>query len=191
MPFLVGKRLAIDLSSGIFAHAFLFIAGDHAFTGGIVAGFSKVFSFPLYLLILDAHLDLFASQDVSFPVHRGNFLAHLLRREGFPEDRLLVCSDIHAWPDIRKKLEQVPPGFLYLSWDVDFGFPEVACFPSGISSEHLEGLFADTAWLLSRKGLRLIGVDLVEFNHERMVDSRALALRISRFLFPLFEREEV
>jgi arginase family enzyme len=186
-PFLVGKRIATCLAPRVFAYPFLFIGQDHALTGGVVAGLMRRTSVLPYLLVLDAHLDLFASREVSFPIHRGNFLAYLLRREGFPEDRLFVCSSFGEWSEIRRQLFALPPGFLYLSWDVDFGFPEIAHFPSGVTSEHLEEIFADLALLSGRQGFRFLGGDLVELDHRKVVDPLSMASRVSSCLRPIFE----
>ncbi|MEN3203761.1 MAG: hypothetical protein ABDK87_08590, partial [Atribacterota bacterium] len=48
-PFLVGKRVATSLIPRVFAHPFLCIAEDHAFTGGVVAGLRRIWSFFPYL----------------------------------------------------------------------------------------------------------------------------------------------
>ncbi|WP_427366089.1 hypothetical protein [Candidatus Caldatribacterium saccharofermentans] len=186
-PFLVGKRVAAYLAPRVFAYPLFFVGQDHALTGGVVAGLIRRTSVLPYLLVLDAHLDLFASCEVSFPIHRGNFLAYLLRREGFPEDRLFVCSNFKEWPKIRDRLFALPPGFFYLSWDVDFGFPEVAHFPSGATSEHLEEVFADLALLSGQQGFRLLGGDLVELDHRKVTDPFSLASRISSCLRPIFK----
>ncbi|MGQ9623361.1 MAG: hypothetical protein ACUVTO_08050 [Candidatus Caldatribacteriaceae bacterium] len=185
-PFLEGKRLSFVLAPWVFARPFLFVAEDHAFTGGVVAGFRRVLSFVPYLLVLDAHLDLFDPRDSSSFIHRGNFLAYLLRRERFPEERIFVCSSLDAWLLIHRALRSVPSGLLYLSWDVDFGLPEVAHFSSGLSFERLEGLFRDLASLLVQGNVRLLGMDLVELSDRKVLHPVSLAFRMARFLLPLF-----
>jgi len=186
-PFLGGKRLSFVLSPWAFARPFLFVAEDHAFTGGVVAGFRRAFSLVPYLLVLDAHLDLFDSWNSPSFVHRGNFLAYLLRWERFPEDRIFVCSSLDAWLLIHRVLGSVSSGFLYLSWDVDFGLPGVAHFPSDVSFEHLGGLFKDLASLLARGNVRLLGMDLVELSDRKVLHPVSLAFQVARFLSPLFK----
>lgn len=189
-PFLLGKRVAASLVPRVFAYPFLCIAKDHAFTGGFVAGLVRSLSLFPYLLVLDAHLDLFAAKDPSFPVHRGNFLAYLLEREKFPEDRLFVCSDIAAFSEFEEKVASLSPGLFYLSWDMDFGFPEVAYFPGRTPCVHLEDLFARLAMCCRRGNLRFLGGDLVELNPQKIQDPFGLALRVSRCLAPFFAEEE-
>ncbi len=190
VPFLVGKRVALDFLPGNFARPFVFVAQDHAFTGGVIAGLIQTFSFFPYLLVLDAHLDLFSSCEASFPIHRGNFLAYLLKRGKFPEDRLLVCSDIEAFDELVQRLSTASPGPLYLSWDVDFGFPEVACFPGKAFWTRLEEFFSALAFHLRKQGLRFFGGDLVELDPGKIHDPLELALRVFRCLLPLLREEE-
>lgn len=189
-PFLVGKRVAANLVPRVFAYPFLCIARDHAFTGGFVAGLVRSLSLFPYLFILDAHLDLFSSPNPSFPIHRGNFLAYLLEREKFPEDRIFVCSDVAAFRELEEKIPTLPPGLFYLSWDVDFGFPEVAYFPGRAPCTHLEDLFARLATACRRGNLRFLGGDLVELNPQKIRDPFGLAFRVSRCLAPFFAEEE-
>lgn len=188
-PFFLGKQVASCLLPRVFARPFLFVAEDHAFTGGMVAGILRKLSSPLYLLVLDAHLDLFASPSVSFPIHRGNFLTYLLRREGFPEERLCVCSSVEDLDDLEARWSPSSPGLLYLSWDVDFGLPEVAYFPGKTPCTSLEACFARLAHVLRKWGFRFFGGDLVEFDPRKMRDPLGIARRISRCLLLLFSRE--
>ncbi len=187
-PFLEGKRLSFALSPLAFAHSFLFVAEDHAFTGGVVAGFRRVLSLVPYLVVFDAHLDLFDSQHISSLVHRGNFLACLMRWERFPEDHIFVCSSPGTWLEIHRALGNIPSGLLYLSWDVDFGLPEVAHFPSDVSFEHPGELFRNLASLLSRGNMRLLGMDLVELDDRKVLHPASLAFRVARSLSPFFEK---
>lgn len=189
-PFLVGKRVAMSLIPRVFAYPFLCIAEDHAFTGGVVAGLRRVWSFFPYLCVLDAHLDLFSSSSLSFPIHRGNFLAYLLEREKFPEDRLLVCSDVAFLRALEEQIATLSPGLLYLSWDIDFGFPEVAHFPGKAVHGCLEDFFTRLALCCRKSNLRFLGGDLVELNPRKVKDPYGLARQVSRCLVPFFMEEE-
>ncbi|MCS7242195.1 MAG: arginase family protein [Candidatus Caldatribacterium sp.] len=189
-PFLVGKRVALALVPKVFAYPFFCIAQDHAFTGGFVAGLVRSLSLFPYLFVLDAHLDLFSLPTPSFPVHRGNFLAYLLERERFPEDRLFVCSDGATFRELGKRIATLPPGLFYLSWDVDFGFPEVAYFPGKVPCACLEELFANFAACCRERKFRFLGGDLVELNPKSIRDPLGFAFRVSRCLAPFFMEEE-
>ncbi|MBC7217448.1 MAG: hypothetical protein H5U36_04665 [Candidatus Caldatribacterium sp.] len=188
--FFAGKRAAATLLPRISVCPFLCVAESHAFTGGMVAGLVENLSFPPYLFVLDAHLDLFSSPQVSFPIHRGNFLAYLLKRKGFPEDHLFVCSDIEALKELEEKLRVLPPRPFYLSWDVDFGFPEVAYFPGRVPSACLEDFFLRLALCCRRRGFHFLGGDLVELNPWKIQSPSSFALRVARYLLPFFREEE-
>gem|GEM_PF-2246390 len=140
---------------------FLLFSEDHALTGGVYEMLH--FFFPrkeLFLLVLDAHLDIFPHDHSPHEVHRGNFLLHLLKKGSLPESRLLVFSP-------RENLEifaHLPRGFYYLSWDIDFGFPQYAHFPTEktMTFSRLKTVFSQLSQVLKRPGCILVGMDIVE-----------------------------
>ncbi|MCX7668005.1 MAG: arginase family protein [Atribacterota bacterium] len=145
----------------------LFLAENHAFTAlayrHIVARFPQQ---KLFLLILDTHLDVFSHQGDLETIHRGNFLHHLLKNGIVEEDRLFVPSLHNPIASLRESLSQFGEGLYYLSWDLDFGLPQYACFPSPLhlTFPDLREIFRLLGGHFRKQKRYLVGMDIVEMN---------------------------
>ncbi|MEN3203343.1 MAG: hypothetical protein ABDK87_06385, partial [Atribacterota bacterium] len=90
---------------------------------------------------------------------------------------------------LEERIAALSPGLLYLSWDMDFGFPEVAHFPGKAVHGCLEDFFARLALCCRKNGLRFLGGDLVELNPRKVKDPYELARQVSRCLVPFLAKE--
>lgn len=163
----------------------LFLAENHAFTAcayqGIVSRFSRE---TFFLLVLDTHLDIFPDQENPKTLHRGNFLRYLLERGIVEEERLFVSPLQNPLSSLQEALNRFGEGLYYLSWDLDFGLPQYACFPSTL---HLTFLDLQEIFRLLgghfRKPKRyLIGMDIVEVSLSDFSHLPKLAFQIATLL---------
>lgn len=168
---------------------FLFLSEKHSFTGGAVQTIKKRFpELPLKLLLLDVHFDVFNAQkgtpkEKKGPeVHEGNFLAHLLKHNILKEEEIFLIST-----NSPVNLE-LPAGYYYLSWDIDYGLSRFARYPSpknqGFEKTkfYLKILFRE----LLKRDKMVIAMDIVELDYRKVAVPLQVACLISYFVNYLF-----
>ncbi|MGC8778023.1 MAG: hypothetical protein ACP5Q4_05030 [Candidatus Caldatribacteriaceae bacterium] len=164
---------------------FLFLFDNHAFTALTYQHLASLFpSQVLFLIVLDTHLDIFPNQENSDTVNRGNFLRYLLTEGVIQEDHLLVTPLYDSIPRIQAGLARWGEGLYYLSWDLDFGLPQYAHFPSPlrIAFADLRKIFQVLGHHFRKKGRYLVGMDIVEINLSRLHHPQQLAFQIAILL---------
>ncbi|MGQ9473482.1 MAG: hypothetical protein ACUVRN_05470, partial [Candidatus Caldatribacteriaceae bacterium] len=170
IPSLENQSQAYHVFSSFFlssSYPWLSLAESHVYTAFICETLSTLFpTAQLFLLVLDAHLDIFSNQTSSSGVHRGNFIRYLLERKVIKENRLFVTPPQNPFQSVKESLSKFGKGFYYLSWDLDFGFPQYACFSPQfrVSRSDLQEIFQTLNRHFHKKGRYLVGMDIVEIN---------------------------
>ena len=169
----------------LFKKRFLFLSEKHSFTGGAVQTIKGEFpELPLKLLLLDVHLDVFNTQK-SIPeekraseIHEGNFLAYLLKNNILKEEEIFLIST-----NSPANLE-LPAGYYYLSWDIDYGLSRFARYPFPQNQDfrkvefYLKILFRE----FLKRDKMVIAMDIVELDYRKVAVPLQVACLISRFV---------
>ncbi|MEN3185221.1 MAG: hypothetical protein ABDK94_06265 [Atribacterota bacterium] len=163
----------------------LFLAENHASTAFIYQHLVSRFTHQKrYLLVLDTHLDIFSQEENTETIHRGNFLRYLLKN-GILEDHALLVPSLHSpVASLREGLSHLGEGLYYLSWDLDFGLPRCASFPSPLSLtfRELREIFRLIGSHFRKPRRHLIGMDIVEMNIDRPFHLSKLSFQITTLL---------
>lgn|GEM_PF-1723902 len=173
----------------LFKKRFLFLSKKHSFTGGAVQMIKKRFpELPLKLLLLDVHFDVFNAQKGTpgekkdSEIHEGNFLAHLLKHNILKEKEIFLIST-NSSLDL-----ELPPGYYYLSWDIDYGLSRFARYPFPKNQSfkktelYLKILFRE----LLKRDKMVIAMDIVELDYRKVAVPLQVACLISHFVNYLF-----
>jgi arginase family enzyme len=166
-------------------YPFLFIAENHALTAFACEHTAAHFpSRDFFLIVLDAHLDIFTPPENPQTLHRGNFLRYLLTRKIVTEETLLVAPLEDPLPALKEGLRSFGEGVYYLSWDIDFGFPQYAFFPATqhLSFSTLGEIFHLLGSHLHKKNRYLVGMDIVEINGASLRYPAKVAFEITTLL---------
>lgn len=174
---------------GKLPYPFLLIAEDHALTAFACEHLRLHFpSRDFFLIILDAHLDIFTHPESSQTLHRGNFLRYLLDRKIVTEETLFVAPLEDSLPALEEGLRSFGEGVYYLSWDIDFGFPQYAFFPvrQRLPFSTLQEIFRLLGSHLHKKNRYLVGMDIVEINSASLRYPEKVAFEITTLLKHLY-----
>jgi len=164
----------------LFKKRLLFLSEKHSFTGGAIQTIKERFpDLPLKLLLLDVHFDVFNLPKKERPeIHEGNFLIHLLKHDILKEEEIFLVS-----VDSSINFE-LPSGYYYLSWDIDYGLSHFARYPSfkkqslEKTKHQLETLFRE----LMKRDKMIVAMDIVELDHRKATTPLQVALVMSSFV---------
>lgn len=174
-----------ELSLPFLSYPLLFLAENHAFTA--FAYRYIVSQFPgeaFFLLVFDVHLDIFPDQENPETLHRGNFLRYLLESRVAEEEHLFVSPLQNPLSSLQEALNRFGEGLYYLSWDIDFGLPQYACFssPFHLPFSELREIFRLLGRHFRKPKRHLIGMDIVEMNLSDFSHLPKLAFQIATLL---------
>lgn len=174
-----------------------FLGGDHSITYPILKATQEKYT-NLIVFQFDAHRDIYENRVDAFSIkrrlpHHGNFILNCIKlpklkriyqfgirgltslsQRDFKKLEVIYESELNDFDASKLFLDKNAP--IYITFDIDFLNPSIAPgtatpVPGGLSFEETCGLFSK---LLT--GRRIVGVDIVEINPKKDLDSRTLQL---------------